>query len=266
MRIRALFVTLVGIGIAGGSVFMAKEIMLVPSRSDAAAENKLVDVLVARKPIEFGQAIESHLLKVQSWPAESVPRGSFSSLAALTAPDGKGVRRAKAPFFEGEVILASKLSDPGDKVTIVQKLGQNTRAMAIKVDAVTAVGGFVTPGDFVDILMTQGNKENLRTVTILQNIRVIGVDQKSEEESDAPGVARTVTVEVTPVDGQKLALAQKAGTLSLTLRTLEDVVDEPLQMIGLSDLLQEESPVAEEVKRPTVRVRRAGAVEDVLLR
>ena len=66
----------------------------------------------------------------------------------------------RSRLFSGEILLASKLSSFGDKVTLVQKLGENARAMAIKVDAVTAVGGFVTPGDYVDIDMTQGSKQD----------------------------------------------------------------------------------------------------------
>ncbi|MEP0566253.1 MAG: RcpC/CpaB family pilus assembly protein, partial [Paracoccaceae bacterium] len=70
-------------------------------------------------------------------------------------------------------------------------------------------------------------------------------------------VAKTVTVEVTPEEGQKLALAQRAGTLSLTLRTLDAVVDAPLDSIRLSDIIREKSPTEEGPKR-TVTVRRAG--------
>ena len=261
MRLKSIFVTLVGLGIAGGSVFMGRELLLDPGAN--AAEPAMVDVVVARAPIGFGQAIEGHLLATQPWPKDSVPDGAFIELAAVLPRDGSDPRRARAPLFPGEVVLASKLSAPGEKVTIVQKLGANTRAMAIKVDAVTAVGGFVTPGDYVDILMTQGSGDELRAVTILQNVRVIGVDQTAEEQTDAPEVAQTVTVEVTPEDGQKLALAQKAGTLSLTLRTLDKVVDQPLQMIDLRDLLQKESPV-EEVKKKKIVVVRRGNVGEIV--
>jgi pilus assembly protein CpaB len=237
--------------------------MLNPGAS--AAEPAVVDVVVARAPINFGQAIEAHLLTTQSWPKTSVPEGAFTRLDAVLSASGSDVRRAKSPLFAGEVLLASKLSAPGEKVTIVQKLGENTRAMAIKVDAVTAVGGFVTPGDYVDILMTQGRAEDLQTVTILQNIRVIGVDQTSEEQTDKPEVAQTVTVEVTPEAGQKLALAQNAGTLSLTLRTLDNVADEPLEVIDMRDLLQQQSPVAEVIKKRTITVRRGSAADVVEL-
>ena len=148
---------------------------------------------------------------------------------------------------------------------MVQKLGENTRAMAIKVDAVTAVGGFVTPGDWVDIVLTQGSKADLRAVTILQKIRVIGVDQQSEELNNQPGVARTITVEVTPQQGQRLALAQKAGTLSLTLRTLDSVDDEVMEMVRLRDLLQEEGPVENVEAQPTVRLNRGTKSEVVTI-
>ena len=121
----------------------------------------------------------------------------------------------------------------GEKVTIVQALAPGHRAMSIKVNAETGVGGFVTPGDRVDILLTQGRNETLKTVTILQNARVIGVDQTADTRADSPEIARTVTVEVSPEEGQRLALAQSAGTLSLTLCTLEATNDAPLESIGL---------------------------------
>ena len=160
--------------------------------------------------------------------------------------------------------MANKLSGFGEKVTIVQKLGENTRAISIQVDAVTGVGGFVTPGDFVDILLTsQGMNGGLQAVTILQNIRVIGVDQQSAEDANQPVVVRTITVEVSPEDGQKLALAQRAGTLSLTLRTLDQVVDKPIDRIELRDLMQEKSPTVAAEKKPTVTVRRGVLTEEV---
>ena len=257
MRIKPMLIALFGLGVAGGSVFMAKEVLVDQTGAAVASEPATVDIVVARGPIAFGQTIEAQLLTTQSWPRESLPGGAYTRIEEVVATNGEQQRRAKDAFFEGEVLLASKLSAPGEKVTIVQKLSENTRAMAIKVDAVTAVGGFVTPGDSVDIVMTQGSGEDLRAVTILQNIRVVGVDQTAEERTDAPAVAQTVTVEVTPEQGQRLALAQNAGKLSLTLRTHDSTADQPLQMIDLRDLLQEESPVAEVKRKRTVTVRRA---------
>jgi pilus assembly protein CpaB len=127
------------------------------------------------------------------------------------------------------------------------------------------VGGFVTPGDHVDVMMTEGSAGELRTLTILQSIRVIGVDQSAEERTETPAVARTVTVEVTPEEGQRLALAQKAGTLSLTLRQMSDGEDEPLEMIQLRDLLHAEAASVEGLppRKRTIKIRRANVSETV---
>lgn len=264
MRIRPFIVTLLGVVISSTAVFLAKEQLLdVKGAAIAAQDMEFVNLVVARNDIDFGQPIDPQSVTTQKWPREAMPSGAFTDLAALTGGQGTDFRRAKGRLFAGEVILASKVSDFGEKVTIVQKLGTNTRAMAIKVDAVTAVGGFVTPGDFVDIVLTEGNSGAMRAVTILQNIRVIGVDQTSEESRDTPEIARTITVEVTPDQGQRLALAQRAGSLSLTLRTLENVEDKPLDMVDLRDLLQEKSPVPEPEKKPSITVRRGNVVEVV---
>ena len=106
----------------------------------------------------------------------------------------------------------------------------------------------------------------MKSFTIIQNARVTGVDQQTDEADDAPAVARTVTLEVSPEDSQKLALAQKAGTLSLTLRTLEDQAEAPLESISLRDVLREpDVAAAEEVSVRTVVVRRGTeATEDEL--
>ncbi|WP_254440537.1 Flp pilus assembly protein CpaB [Ruegeria arenilitoris] len=266
MRIRPVITTLFGIAIASGSVFLAKDYIQFNTTASSATTNAdLVEIYVARSEIAFGQTIENHHVTTHLWPREALPAGVFTELGVLVPDNRQQLRRAKGRFYPGEVMLLSKVSNFGEKVTLVQKLGENTRAMAIEVDAVTAVGGFVTPGDWVDIVLTQGAKMDLRAVTILQKIRVIGVDQQSEELSDQPEIARTITVEVTPQQGQRLALAQKAGTLSLTLRTLDGVEDEPMEMVRLRDLLQEEGPVEKVDAQPTVRLNRGTESEVVVI-
>lgn len=262
MGARSVLVALLGVAVAGGSAYGARE-YLNQSRAVAATdpEAALVSVIVAGRDIPFGQTIQPQMLQIISWPRTALPPGAFTDIDVLVAKPGMQPRRATHEMTQGELILASKVSNFGEKVTIVQSLGENTRAMAIKVEAETAVGGFVTPGDAVDIVLTQGRDETLRAVTILQNIRIVGVDQMADQQSDAPTVAQTVTVEVTPEQSQTLALAQKAGTLSLSLRSLDNAEDKPLESIRLSDILREKSPVAEEaVAKATVRVRRGNDV------
>ncbi len=268
MDFRSVFVALLGVSVAGASAFAAREYMNTQSAATAAAvtadpASELVSIVVASQDIGYGQAIQAQMLRYQDWPRRALPPGAFTEIDKLLAAAGGLPRRTKYALAAGDLILASKVSNFGEKVTLVQNLGRNTRAMAIKVDAETAVGGFVTPGDSVDILLTQGDAATLRSVTILQNIRVLGVDQDSNQQSDQPGVARTVTVEISPEQGQKLALAQKAGSLSLTLRTLDNVVDQPLEYTSLRDLMQDKSPVPVTAPKQTVTVRRANVVEIV---
>lgn len=266
MGARSILIALLGIAVAGGSAFGAREYLDRASRANATTdpEAALVSVVVAGSDISFGQPIQPQVLQFLSWPRAALPPGAITDVEALVPKPGMPPRRATRAMAQGELILASKISGFGEKVTIVQTLGENTRAMAIRVDAETAVGGFVTPGDSVDIVLTQGRDVSLRAVTILQNVRVLGVDQQSDEQSDQPSVARTVTVEVTPEQSQTLALAQKAGTLSLSLRSLENAEDTPLNSIRLSDILREKSPVEEAAAaKATVRIRRATDVEVV---
>lgn len=245
MRASSILVTLVGLGVAGGSVYAARDYIETQATAAAAGQVATVAVLVASRDIPLGQPIEAHLVTTQNWPVDAVPAGVFVDPTLLLPDPGEEPRRAMRAIAQGELFTAARVSEWGEKVTIAQTLSEGTRAMAINVDAQTAVGGFVTPGDAVDIVLTRGDNETMRAVTILQNIRVLGVDQDSSEDSDAPVVARTVTVEVTPDQGQRLALAQRAGTLSLSLRDSTAAVDTELTAISLDDLLMVDPPAPE---------------------
>lgn len=273
MQLRGLFISMIGVCLAGGTVWVADTYMKSSStpRAAQAAQQEFVKVLVAGSDIQFGQVISRDLLSAQSWPADSLPEGAFTSTSALLGPDDASPRRAVQIIREGDLILEDRVSNFGETVTLVQSLGANTRAMAIEVDAATAVGGFVMPGDSVDIVLTEGRGSDLRAATILQDVRVIGIDQMADQDSSAARVARTITVEVSPRDGQILALAQRAGVLSLTLRTRKDVADTQLEQISLNDLLEQAQPEPEPTVEPVpvrepryvIRVRR-GTEESVV--
>ncbi len=270
MRIRSLLITMFGVAVAAGSIYASKEFLAV-EQATAAPERSvpaLVSVVVAGQDIPFGATIERHKLTTIQWPAEAVPGGVYTDLATLVAATGEEPRRAKRAMVKGEILLGAKLTDFGEKVTIGQTLSPGNRAMAISVNATTSVGGFVTPGDFVDVVLTSRDNRGLRAQTILQKIRVVGVDQQTDELNEQAQVARTVTVEVTPLQGQKLALAQRAGTLSLTLRNIgaADEEEQALDTIRLSDIIQDDAPVVvPRAPKPTVRVRRGINSEEVEL-
>lgn len=268
MRFRSILLAIIGLMIAFASVVGAQRFVtpkVVVARSDVVEGR--TQLVVAKVDIAFGEQIERHMLTTQTWPSDAVPEQAFTSIDQIVGVSEGEYRRAKRALAQGEILLNSKISGFGEKVTIVQTLGQNMRAMAIKVDAVTGVGGFVTPGDRVDVVLTQGQNENLKAVTILQNIRVIGIDQLSDEDASNPAVVRTITVEVTPDQGQKLALAQAAGRLSLTLRTVDGVIDEPMEQVRLDDILLLRSPAEDEkARRPVIIVNRGGERSEVELK
>ncbi|SDZ50928.1 pilus assembly protein CpaB [Jannaschia faecimaris] len=276
MKFRTFATILVGTALAGAGSFAVMNIAVNPGSATAMQEAQMVDVIVVRSEIAFGQAIEPAMLMTKSWPKDALVPGLYTSMDPFLAGEP---RRALGRMFPGEPLMVAKLSTPGELVTIVQKLTPGHRAMAISVNASTAVGGFVAPGDRVDIMMTYTADGELRAGTVLQNVRVVGIDQTSESQQGSPQVARTITVEVLPDDGQKLALAQKAGQLSLSLRERDAPEHEPLEQVQLGDLFdtRQPEPVVEVVAteepapapvpvRSSVIVRRGLATEQVFLK
>jgi len=229
-----------------------------------------VTLSAAASEFPFGSEITRDELIAQEWPADLVPEGAFLSASTLLGPDGTAPRRATRVFRAGDVIVDSKVSNFGASVTLTSALQDGYRATAIKVSAETAVGGFVSVGDRVDIVLTQGRGDTLRTGTILQDVRVLGIDQNADASDRGALEARTITVEVTPRDGQILALSQQAGVLSLTLRNeTSGLLDGPLEQITLDDVwgIAETlpAPVIEEAPVATVRVRRGVVEQDVAI-
>lgn len=276
MQLKPILFMLVGLALAGGSFFVAQGFVTQPTSAAIAATPaapEVVRVIIAGRDIKFGEPLTAENLIHQDWPVGTVPENTFQNYEDVLSFDGLNPRSAKREISQGELILDDKISNFGESVTLVQTLGTNTRAVSIEVNAATSVGGFVTPGDRVDIVLTQGRGETLRAATILQDIRVLGIDQEAVRTGKSAKVAQTITVEVTPDQGQKLALARRAGVISLTLRTLDAELTAPPKQITVADLLGDvpveatPEPVAKEAitpaKKTTIKVRRGNEEEIV---
>ena len=113
MRIRSLFITMVGMAVAGASVYASREFLQVQpaTASVDASAPALVSVVVAGQDIPFGTTIEAHKLTTIQWPADAVPPGTFRDYSTLLPADGTEPRRAKRAMSQGEVVLANKISD-----------------------------------------------------------------------------------------------------------------------------------------------------------
>jgi pilus assembly protein CpaB len=159
-----------------------------------------------------------------------------------------------------EPILPGNVSGPGGKLNLSGSVSPGMRAVSLRSNDVSGVGGFVLPGDRVDILLTRtasdnAEKSNTLTQVLAENVRVLGVDQSNNDEADKPVVAKAVTVEVTPEQAASISLGQQVGSVSLTLRRVAD--DAPLasKAMSVADLgPAPKKPAA--APAPTVRVIR----------
>lgn len=219
----------------------------------------LTRVVVAKLPLGFGATISAEHLKEVDWPSAAVPNGAFRSTAEIL---GGGQRVALRSMAVDEPILASKISGKGGRLSLSGLIAPDMRAATIRVNDVVGVGGFLLPGDRVDVMITRtlpGADQQAITDVLLQNVRVVGVDQDANEAKDKPQVVKAVTIEVTQHQAQKIALGQQVGTLSLALRNLTNMASESVRTVRMNDL-RDGTMAAAPVRvayRPAVRYRAA---------
>jgi len=209
-------------------------------------------IVVANKPLRFGDELTSAALREMPWPDNALPAGAFGKIADLTS----GKRVVLMPIDVNEAVLATKITGPGQRATLSAMLGDGMKAVTIRVNDVEGVAGFVLPGDRVDILLTRtGEKNNAVNDVVIQDVRVLAVDQLADQRADKPSVVKAVTIEVDPTEGQKVALAATVGTLSLLLRKAGDAVAGDTRRVTTRDLMtapaQESHFVTIGVMRPS---------------
>ena len=220
-------------------------------------------IVVASKPLRFGNELSAAQLREAPWPEASLPSGSFSKIADVL---NGGKRVALTAIEPNEPVLSSKITGPGQRATLSAMLRDGLKAATIRVNDIDGVGGFVLPGDHVDVSLTrQVDKTNASTEVVLQNVRVLAIDQLADERLDKPSVVKAVTLEVDVVGAQKLSLAASVGSLTLMLRKAGEANNQYTRKITLDDLGAPTTP-APAVKGPatlvTVGVRRASTREE----
>jgi pilus assembly protein CpaB len=258
----------IGTALAARSMFAGAS---APTADAAPAEPQGPKVLVAKRALPVGTIITADALGYQLWPQEMVQDAYFiDGEADMSKLLGTVVRH---PITAGEPVTQGSLVSPGDRGFLAAALGPGMRAVTVSVSEKTAVGGFVFPGDRVDIVLTQtvsgaeGQPLNA-SETILHNLRVLATDQSTETTTSEDGKTvvrgfRTVTLEATPKIAEKIAVAQTIGTLSLSLRSIADNQSELDRAIasGAVDVPEGLSPAQEEtmLKRAMARPQEATA-------
>lgn len=277
---RAVFglVFIVGIALAGGAVFMAKNYItayqaeLAKERAARAAVVPTVDVFVAEHPLRYGETLTRDAVRVVKWPETAIPEGAFTSIEALFPPDSKKNRVVLRAMEKDEAIMALKVTEPGEDAGITSRLERGMRAFAIRVDVASGVSGFLRPGDRVDVYWTgsirgtgEGNGEVTRMIEA--GVQLIAVDQSAGDDLDGTVIARTVTVAASPEQVAALAQAQSTGSLSLALVGAEDdtiasaIEVDQRSLLGLGE--RQAAPEIAKERVCTIRTRRGAEVVEI---
>lgn len=233
--------TLIALGVALllglFAVYLANVFLSRSEQKAAAVPQGMTKVAVAAVPLDYGVELTPDKVRFADYPVSSVPPGSFRNISQLL-PAGKR-RVALRPMLVNEPILATKISGEGQGASIAALLPDGKRAAAVRINDVSGVAGFVQPNDSVDVLITRqaGGSDSQMTDVLLQNVRVIAIDQDAKGADGRPLVGKTATLEVDPLDAQKLALAQQVGSLSLVLRKPgEEQNNAYVETVSLNDL------------------------------
>jgi len=216
-------------------------------------------IVVAKEPLRFGTELSAAMLQEVPWPANAVPTGAFTKIEDVVS---KGRRVVLAAIEANEPVLALKITGPGQRATLSALVKPGMKAVTIRVNDVEGVGGFVLPGDHVDVVLTrQIDKGQATTEVVLQNTRVLAVDQSADERAAKAAVAKSVTLEVDTIEAQKVWLASSVGSLSLLLRKAGETAQAHTRKITLKDLGTNDV-TGDKVATATVVVTRASAKQE----
>lgn len=232
--------------VLGGAVLVAVLVAMMvqvtlggKKREQAAAEAR-IQILVASADLRIGRELKAGDVRWQEWPKSSVFPGAVVREGEQKPEEALKGRLAR-DIAKGEPVMKSALLGQSKGNMVAASLDPGMRAVAIEVSASTMVGGFIGPGDFVDVILTykatmkskdenprvqkmiELNLDKMATETILQNVKVLAIDQMAERPADDKiKVGKTATLAVRPEDAERLSLAAGIGELTLALRGVGD--------------------------------------------
>ncbi|MGI9402409.1 MAG: Flp pilus assembly protein CpaB [Rhizobiaceae bacterium] len=215
----------------------------IENRNKSNPGVELGTVVVASEQLRFGQEISAEQLKEIPWPVDSVPQGAFNTIEEMI---GDTERKAVKTIEAGEPILAMKITGGNNHAGLAGVISDGMRAVTIPVDLVNGVGGFVLPGDNVDIVLTKKNRDNGEQTAdiIMENVKVLSIDQDAERAVKGAKVAKSVTLETDTLGAQRLALANSVGRLSLLLRGAGDEAQINSNILSADELINGKRPDA----------------------
>ena len=226
--LRTLLFLLMAAGLLG---FSATAWVYMHPAAPVAVEIQKVNVLAAAGTLRAGT-----LLKPDDLETKEVPEGEVPAVARWVSP------QARSDLFGGmvrqtllahQMILPADVMRPGDHGFLAAVLTPGKRATSVGVDAVSGTAGLIWPGDHVDLILTQQIDDPAVPIgrrfageTVLKDVRVIAIDQQlvqggTSTSADTSQQSRTVTLEVSPEDAEKVAVAVRLGRLGLAVRPVD---------------------------------------------
>jgi pilus assembly protein CpaB len=253
MSVRNIVLVAAALLITVGTTFVARS-WLASQRAQPATivqqapQPQGIKVLVAKVPLATGVFIKEDQLRWQIWPDDDIPEEYLTEEEiALEDLLHAVVRRG---ITAGEPITPTRVIRPGDRGFLAAVLRPGFRAIAIRVNATSGVSGLVFPGDRIDIILTHlivdrtGSEvvERRASETILENVRVLAIDQTVDEDTTQPTYASNFTLEVTPKQAEMLSVVRELGGLSISLRSLAKDEEELERLSNRDEPLEEIDP------------------------
>ncbi|WP_106753934.1 Flp pilus assembly protein CpaB [Pannonibacter carbonis] len=227
------YARLLVLGVALGAGLLAARMVMTSGSEEIVADAPTavpttLPVLVASRDIKLGDQIGQGDFSWVDWPIQVVPQGAITREGQPDAEQTLVGQIAKAPIYVGEPISEQRLikTDRGFMAAILPK---GMRAVAVAIESETAAGGFILPGDKVDVILTKAGQTQGRgtSETIMENVRVLAIDTTTAGEQSEKTLEpdRTATLELTPQQAETVSLAQQLGKISLALRSAQDSAD-----------------------------------------
>lgn len=257
MRPSSVIMLAVALVLGISAAFLAKVWLQAQVPEPQVAEKgpvvEMGTVVIAAKPLRFGNRLASRSLREIEWPAKAIPEGAFRKIDEII--NDKQRRVVLSAIEENEPVLEWKITGPGQRASLAALISDEMKAVTIRVNDVLGVAGFVLPGERVDIMLTRSEavevgddkavQKNAFTDVLLQNVRVLAVDQLADDRTEEPTPAKAVTIEVGTRQAQKLALASSVGQLSLALRSAGSTRGTASTRVALGDLNSATSAVTD---------------------
>src|SRR5512138_2783715 len=215
MNTARIVVLAIAIGAGGIAAFLASGSDDKPAPAQPVAQLQTVDILVAKSDIGLGRSVKPDDLQWQSWPASTASNNFITKTARANAVTEVTGSIARYPFIAGEPIREPKLVKADGSGFMAAILPSGMRAISTDISPETGAGGFILPNDRVDVILSRRDKEAEKALgvevhtseTILQNVRVLAIDQTiGEKDGQKVVIGKTVTLELAPRQAETLAL------------------------------------------------------------